>query len=161
HSSPQLYKYLQQDEPVLYERIKERIAGCQWEVAGGTWIEPDVNLPDGESLVRQFLLGQQFLRRAFGQESRLLWLPDTFGFSAALPQIAVKSGMRYMLTTKMSWNQTNRVPYDTFLWRGIDGSELLTHFVTAQEYLEDEKKLTRGHTYNAGMYPAEVRTLWE
>lgn len=161
HSSPQLYKFLQQDEPALYERIKERVQGCQWEVTGGTWIEPDVNLPSGESLVRQFLLGKQFIRREFGQESRLLWLPDTFGFSAALPQIAVKSGMRAMLTTKMSWNQTNRVPYDTFRWRGLDGSELLVHFVTAQAYLEDEKRLARGHTYNAGMYPAEVRSLWE
>ena len=160
HSSPQLYKFLQADYPALFERVKERVHGCQWEITGGMWIEADVNIPSGESLVRQFLLGKEYIRREFGADSRLLWLPDVFGFSWSLPQIARKSGMKYFLTSKMSWSQFNRIPYDTFRWRGIDGTELLTHFVTAQEYDEEKAKLSRIHTYNAGFYPIEVKSLW-
>lgn len=161
HSSPQLYKFLQADYPALFARVKERVHGCQWEITGGMWIEADVNIPSGESLVRQFLLGKQYIREEFGVDSQVLWLPDVFGFSWSLPQIARKSGMKYFLTSKMSWNQFNHFPYHTFRWRGIDGSELLAHFITAQEYEEEKEQLARAHTYNAGFYPIEVKSLWQ
>jgi alpha-mannosidase len=155
HSSPQLFKFLKEDYPQIYARVKERIAEGHWEVTGGMWVESDVNIPNGESLVRQFLLGQQYLRREFGVTCRLLWLPDVFGYSWALPQIARQSGIDYFLTSKISWNQFNRFPYDTFRWRGIDGTELLTYFITTPA--EDNTHLT----YNGQLSPREVLGTWK
>lgn len=155
HSSPQLYAFLKQDHPDLYERVKEKIAEGAWSINGGMWVEADCNLTGGESLVRQFLFGRRFIREEFGQPGELLWLPDAFGYPASLPQIARKSGMRAFLTTKLSWNQFNRFPYDTFTWRGLDGSELLTHFVTAPA------PGAWFFTYNGRLEPSEVKGLWE
>lgn len=154
HSSPQLYKFLQQDYPELFERVKARIESGEWEITGGMWVEADTNLPSGESLVRQFLLGKRYIRETFGVESRVVWLPDVFGYSWALPQIAKKAGMKYLMTTKISWSQFNRFPYDTFLWRGIDGTELLTHFVTTPE------QGSPFYTYNGQLSPADVTGIW-
>lgn len=155
HSSPQLYAYLKHDYPAIFAGVRERIAAGQWEITGGTWVEPDTNLISGESLIRQFLHGTRYMRQEFGVESRLFWLPDVFGYSWILPQIARGCGMDYFLTSKLSWNQINRFPYDTFHWRGIDGTELLTHFVTTPE------RGSPHYTYNGEMRPKDVRGIWD
>ncbi len=155
HTSPQLYQFLKQDYPVIFERVKERIAAGQWEINGGMWVEADTNLPSGESLVRQILLGKQFTRAEFGVETRVLWMPDVFGYSAALPQIMRKSGLDSIMTTKISWNQFNRFPYDTFDWRGIDGSKVLAHFITTPELN------SRSYSYNGEMTPFTVKGIWD
>jgi alpha-mannosidase len=155
HSSPQLYKFLKDDYPSIYEKVRSKAAEGRWEVTGGMWVESDTNLTGGESLVRQFLLGKRFIRDEFGVETRVLWLPDVFGYSAALPQIVLKCGLKYFLTSKISWSQFNRFPNDTFHWRGIDGSELLTHFVTTPE------DNTSFYTYNGRFEPAEVKGIWD
>lgn len=155
HSSPQLYKFLKEDYPELYEQVKEKIAAGSWEITGGMWVEPDTNVPSGESLVRQFLYGKRFIREEFGKETKLVWLPDVFGYSAALPQIMKKSGMKYFMTTKISWNQYNHFPYDTFMWKGIDGTEVFTHFITTPE------DGSWYYTYNGHMDPEEVTGIWK
>ncbi|MCL6452581.1 MAG: alpha-mannosidase [Alicyclobacillus sp.] len=129
-SQPQLYEFVKTDYPHLYEQLRKRVREGRWEADGGMWLEADCNLPSGESIVRQILFGTRFLRAEFGVECRYLWLPDVFGYSWALPQILRKSGLDTFMTTKISWNQYNRMPHDTFWWRGMDGSEVLTHFVT-------------------------------
>lgn len=114
--------------PVLYAEILERIAEGRWEINGGMYIEPDLNLPSGEALVRQLLYGQLTTREAYGKVSDTLWMPDTFGFTAALPQLMQGAGVRYFSTGKLRGNDTTRFPYDVFRWRGIDGTEVLAHF---------------------------------
>lgn len=113
--------------PELFKRIQERVAEGRYEPNGGVWVECDCNIVSGESMVRQFLWGQRFTQKQFGYTADAFWLPDTFGYSPAIPQIMQKSGVRYFLTTKMAWNDTNRFPYDTFYWKGLDGSRVLTH----------------------------------
>ncbi|HHV61405.1 MAG TPA: substrate-binding domain-containing protein [Firmicutes bacterium] len=113
--------------------IKEKVASGQWKPTWGMWVEADCNVTSGESLVRQLLFGTRFFRQEFGRECKVLWLPDVFGYSWALPQIIKKSGLEYFMTTKISWNQYNRPEYDTFMWRGMDGTEVLTHFITTPE----------------------------
>ncbi|MDO4292523.1 MAG: alpha-mannosidase [Eubacteriales bacterium] len=155
HSSPQLYRFVKQDYPEIYEQIREKIREGQWEITGGMWVEPDTNIPSGESLVRQFLYGKRFIREEFGKETTLVWLPDVFGYSAAFPQIMKKCGMKYFMTTKISWNQYNHFPYDTFWWKGIDGTEIFTHFITTPE---DGSWF---YTYNGHMDPEEVTGVWK
>nr|WP_242865996.1 alpha-mannosidase [Desnuesiella massiliensis] len=133
-SQPQLYEFVKEDEPELYEKIKEKVKEGRWEVDGAMWLEPDCNIPSGESLVRQMLFGMRFFEKEFGVKCKTLWLPDVFGYSAALPQIMKKCGVDYFMTTKLGWNQFNRMPNDTFMWEGIDGSEIFTHFVTTCDY---------------------------
>lgn len=125
-----LYKYLKEEEPELYAEVKERIKEGRWECEGAMWVEADCNLSSGESLIRQVLYGKQFFKDEFGVDNRVLWLPDVFGYTAALPQILKKSGVDWFITQKISWNDTNRMPYDTFRWVGIDGTEINTHFIT-------------------------------
>lgn len=127
-----LYQNLKEEAPETYERIKELIREGRWECEGAMWVEADCNLTSGESLVRQVLYGKRFFKQEFGVENHVLWLPDVFGYSAAMPQILRKSGVDWFVTSKISWNDTNKMPYDTFLWRGIDGSEINTYFLTAQ-----------------------------
>ncbi|EOS57516.1 alpha-mannosidase [Paenibacillus barengoltzii] len=155
-TQPQLYEYLKQDYPELYEQIKERVKEGRWEAAGGMWLEADCNLTSGESLVRQLLYGTRFLREEFGQECTYLWLPDVFGYSWALPQILRKSGIDTFMTTKISWNQYNRMPHDTFWWRGIDGSEVLTHFITTPQ-----DGNFWWYTYNGQIEASSVQGIWE
>ena len=133
-SQAQLYAFTKEHYPALYERIRARVAEGRWEVTGATWVEMDCNLPSGESLIRQVLFGRRFFREEFGLEPRIAWLPDVFGYPACLPQVFVKCGLKYFLTQKMSWNQANRIPYHTFRWRGIDGTEILTHFPPTDTY---------------------------
>lgn len=107
-SQPQLYYFLKQRYPELYEQIKQRVAEGRWEPEGGMWVEADCNLTSGESLVRQFLYGKRFFKEEFGVDNRILWLPDVFGYSGALPQIMAKCGIDYFMTTKLAWNQFNK-----------------------------------------------------
>lgn len=154
HSSPQLYKFLKEDYPDIYARVKERIRSGEWEITGGMWVEADTNLTSGESLIRQFLYGRRFIKEEFGVDTNILWLPDVFGYSAALPQIIKKSGIKYFLTSKISWSQFNRFPYDTFNWRGIDGTEVLTHFITTPDS-------NWFYTYNGTLSAQEVKGIWD
>ncbi len=156
-SSPQLYKFIKEDYPQIYAKIKEKIKKGKWEVTGGMWVEADCNLTSGESLVRQFLHGKRFIKEEFDLEWNVLWLPDVFGYSWALPQIIKKSGMKYFMTTKISWSQFNRPEYDTFKWRGIDGTEVLTHFITTPEINNDEAF----YTYNGLLNPESVKGSWD
>ncbi len=133
-SQAQQYEFVKEHYPGLYQKIKELVAKGRWEPLGGMWVEADCNIPNGESLVRQFLYGKNFFKDEFGVDVKNLWLPDVFGYSAALPQILKKSGIDYFLTQKMSWNQVNDFPYHTFRWRGIDGTEVLAHFPPENNY---------------------------
>jgi alpha-mannosidase len=155
-SQPQLYQFVKKDYPALFEEIKERIAEGRWEAEGGMWLEADCNLASGEALVRQLLFGTRFFEKEFGVKNRILWLPDVFGYSAALPQILKKSGIDYFMTTKISWNEYNKIPYDTFLWRGIDGTEVFTYFISTQDY--DAK--SHFTTYNGDLIPKQVMGTW-
>lgn len=155
-SQPQLYDYIKNDYPEIYEEIKANVAAGKWEVTGGMWVEADCNVPSGESLVRQFLLGTRFMKEEFGVDCSILWLPDVFGYSWALPQIIIKSGLKYFMTTKISWSQYNRPTYDTFMWRGLDGTEVLTHFITTTE-----ARTPQFYTYNGMLNPASAQRSWE
>ena len=114
--------------PELFEEIKKKVAEGRYEPNGGVWVECDCNITSGESMVRQFLWGQRFTREHFGYTSDSFWLPDTFGYSAAIPQIMKGCAVDYFLTTKIDWNDTTEFPYDTFYWQGIDGTKVFTHF---------------------------------
>ena len=133
-SQPILYQFVKEQEPELYEKIKEKIREGRWETDGAMWLESDCNLPAGESLVRQVMKGEQFFMEEFGIPSRCLWLPDVFGYSAAIPQILKKSGVPYFLTTKIAWNQFNQLPNDTFIWKGIDGSDVFVFMPTTCDF---------------------------
>ncbi len=158
-SQPQLYDFVRQDSPELYRQIREYVRQGRWEPEGGMWVEADTNLTGGESLVRQFLFGKRFFKREFGVDNRILWLPDVFGYSANLPQICRRSGIDYFYTTKISWNEYDKFPYDTFRWRGLDGSTVLTHFGCAIPYSEAEKDWMT--TYNPTLEPSFVLGAWE
>ena len=134
-SQPQLYAYVKKNDPELYEKIKERIKEGRWETEGAMWLEADTNLVSGESLVRQLLYGKKFMKEEFGHDDRILWLPDVFGYSAALPQILKKCGVDRFFTTKISWNETDKFPHDHFVWQGIDGSEIFA--VLSDAYVKD------------------------
>lgn len=129
-SSPQTYKWLETDAPELLAEIKKLIKAGRWEAEGATWCECDTNVTGGESLVRQFLYGKKYFSEKLGVDSRYLWLPDVFGYSAALPQLLKLADCDGFITSKISWNQFNRFPYDTFRWRGLDGSEIPVQFIT-------------------------------
>lgn len=133
-SQPILYQFVKEQEPELYERIRDRVREGRWETDGAMWLESDCNLPAGESLVRQIIKGEQFFREEFGISSRCLWLPDVFGYSAAIPQILKKCGIPYFLTTKIAWNQFDQLPNDTFMWKGIDGSRVFVFMPTACDF---------------------------
>lgn len=134
-SSAQHYAFIKEHHPDLHRRIQAAVKAGRWELQGGMWVEPDSNLPSGESLIRQLLYGQQFFRREFGVESTVAWLPDVFGLSAALPQILKKAGIHYLLTKKPHWGRTNCYPDTVFRWAGNDGSELITHILPqARDY---------------------------
>lgn len=154
-SQPQLYQFVKEDAPELYQRIKEKVTTGQWEPEGAMWVEADTNITGAESLVRQFLVGQRFFREEFGRTSRVLWLPDVFGYSAALPQLIKGAGADYFVTTKISWSDTNRIPMDTFWWEGLDGTRVLSYFITAQ-FKWDEFA-----TYNADVRPDVLKIGWE
>lgn len=134
HSQASQYEWLEKEYPALFEKVKEAVNRGQWEPVGSMWVEADCNLTGAESLVRQFLYGRRYFREKLGYETQDMWLPDVFGYSAALPQILNKFNISYFLTQKISWNQTNKFPHHTFNWQGIDGSKIWTHFPPADTY---------------------------
>ncbi|HTQ10005.1 MAG TPA: alpha-mannosidase, partial [Fimbriimonadaceae bacterium] len=134
HSQASQYEWLEKEYPVLFERVKAAIEKGQWEPVGSMWVEADCNLTGSESLVRQFLYGKRYFRDKLGYETHDMWLPDVFGYAAALPQILAKLNIKYFLTQKMSWNQTNKFPHHTFWWQGIDGTRIWTHFPPSDTY---------------------------
>ena len=156
-SQPQLYDYVRQDYPELFEAIKARVTDGLWEATGGMWVEADCNISGGEALARQFLLGRSFFRRHFGREaeSPILWLPDVFGYAWNLPQLIKQAGLEYFFTIKIGWNQYNKMPYDTFWWQGLDGTRVLTHFSPVS------MPQRSGGDYNAQATPTEILVGWE
>ena len=154
-SQPQLYQYIAEDHPEMMAQIKERVAEGRWETIGGMWVEADCNLTGAEALARQFLLGRRYFRETFGaRESPVLWLPDVFGYAWQLPQLIQQAGLSYFVTAKLSWNQYNRMPYDQFWWQGLDGSKILTYFITTS------KPGWWGATYSADLSPEEISATW-
>ncbi|SGZ57524.1 CIC11C00000004730 [Sungouiella intermedia] len=133
-SQMQQFKWLKEDHPEILAKIKEKFTTNQFLPIGGTWVENDTNLPGGESLIRQFLLGQRFLLDEFGAAATIFWLPDTFGYSSQIPQICQVVGIEKFLTQKLSWNNINRVPLSTFNWKAIDGSQVLVHMPPNDTY---------------------------
>ena len=152
-----LYKAVKEQNPELYERIKQRVKEGRWQVEGASYVEMDCNLTSGESLVRQFLYGKRFFNQEFGVDCKTLWLPDVFGYSAAMPQILRKCGVDKFVTSKISWNETNTFPYDTFYWRGIDGSEVFSHYITTQSYEDHPTGHMNATTYVAEAYPSFIK----
>ena len=136
-------KWIEEDDPVLFEDIKKLVAEGRMELNGSTWVECDGNLTGSEAFCRHFLRGKRYLREKLGYESDTFWLPDTFGYSAALPQIMKQSKVDYFLTTKLSWNDTNTFPYETFTWKGIDGSQVPVHFNSIATWVDEEAVATR------------------
>lgn len=158
-TQPQIYQYIKEDFPEIYQGIKEKIKEGRWEADGAMWVEADCNLTSGESLTRQILLGSKFIKDEFGKDVQYVWLPDVFGYSWALPQILKKSGIDMFMTTKISWNQYNRMPHDTFKWKGMDGTEILTHFITTPEPWNEPGSWF--YTYNGLLTAKTVKGVWE
>jgi alpha-mannosidase len=141
-SSAQHYAWIEERTPDLFAKIAERVDRGQWVPVGGMWVEADMNLPSGESLVRQIVFGQRYFEERFGKRCSEVWIPDVFGYPAGLPQVFAAGGMHRFVTQKLSWNKQNRFPHNTFWWEGLDGSKVLTHFPPVD-------------TYNAEITPAE------
>jgi len=155
-SQPQIYQYIAEDQPDIFEQVRARVAEGRWEVTGGMWVEADCNVTGAESLVRQLLLGRSYFRQHFGDaEAPILWLPDTFGYPWTLPQLIKQAGLKYFMTTKLSWNQYNRLPYDSFWWQGLDGTRALTYFVTTPDVGEGQY-----NTYSGDLSPRLVIGTW-
>lgn len=145
-SQPQLLAWMKEYYPQVFENIKKRVSEGKFELQGGMWVEADTNLSGGEALVRQILYGTRFWMEEFGVKVDNVWLPDVFGYTGALPQIMLKSGLKYFMTQKLSWNEHNPFPYHTFRWKGIDGSVILTHMLPEE-------------TYNSQASPTTIRTV--
>ena len=158
-AQPQLYKYMKENCPDIYAKIKERVAEGRWEVDGGMWVEADCNISSGEALVRQFLHGTRFIENEFGKKCTYLWLPDVFGYSWALPQILKQCELDTFMTSKISWNQFNSIPDDLFKWKGIDGTEILTYFISTPEVGQPFEH--RFVTYNGFVEPRTAIGSWK
>ncbi len=157
-TQPQVYQFIKEQTPKLYQRIKERIKEGRWEAEGAMWLEPDCNMTSGESLVRQLVYGQKFFQDELeAGKSEVLWLPDAFGFPPALPTIMKDAGINYFVSTKIGWNDTDKFPYDTFTWKGIDGSEVLAHFVSTQDYNSKNFNVT----YNGLQNASQIAGTWK
>ncbi|GGE23045.1 alpha-mannosidase [Aureimonas endophytica] len=148
-STAAYYAQIEEDDPALFEAIREAVKAGQWETIGGMWVEPDTNMPTGESFVRQILYGQRYFERTFGTRHRVCWLPDCFGFSPALPQLLRQGGMDSFFTIKVNWSETNRFPHDLFLWEGLDGSRVLAHTFDNPQ-----------NGYNGSIEPAAILPTW-
>lgn len=142
-SAAQHYQWMKDRHPDIYARIKDAVKAGTWEIQGGMWVEADCNVPNGESLVRQFIHGKNFFRDEFAWDVDNLWIPDVFGYAASLPQIMEKCGVTTFLTQKISWNQFNEFPFNTFWWQGVDGTKVLTHFPPE-------------NTYNGELFPSSL-----
>ncbi|MEH2236454.1 alpha-mannosidase [Nostoc sp.] len=126
HSTPALYAWIEEHRPDLFRAIQAQVAAGRWEVVGGMWVEPELNLIAGESIVRQLLYGQRYIQEKFGQLSTIVWVPDSFGFCATLPQFFANAGIEYFVTQKLRWNDTTKFDYGAFWWRSPDGSEVFS-----------------------------------
>lgn len=136
-SQAQQYKWLKQYYPYVFDRVKEKVKSGQFHPIGGSWVEHDTNMPSGESLSRQFIYGQRFFEANFGQRCKTFWLPDTFGYSAQLPQLCRLADMDRFLTQKLSWNNINNFPHTTFNWVALDGSQVICHMPPSETYTSD------------------------
>jgi len=148
-SSAQLYRWIEAESPEIFERVKRCVEEGRWEPVGGSWVEADCQIPSGESMVRQMLYGQRYFEAKFGQRSRVAWLPDAFGFSAALPQLLRGAGMEGFFTYKLNWSETNEFPYDLYEWEGIDGSTVIAHDFE-----------NPGQDYNGNIAPQDLYGTW-
>jgi alpha-mannosidase len=148
-SSAQLYAWIEESDPLLFDKVRARVQDGSWEIVGGMWVEPDGNLPAGESWVRQLLFGQRFFESRFGRRAKVAWLPDSFGFAGNLPQLFASAGIPFFFTHKLTWNERNPFPYDLYLWEGIDGSRILAHSFTNPE-----------NGYNSRLTAHEVAETW-
>ena len=128
------YRWIEQQHPTIFDGIRRNVEGGRWEVVGGMWVEPDMNLTSGESIIRQLVHGQRYFESRFGTRCDEIWIPDVFGYPASLPQIFRAAGCERFVTQKLSWNQQNKFPHSTFRWRGLDGSEVLAHFPPVDAY---------------------------
>ncbi|WP_137129131.1 glycoside hydrolase family 38 C-terminal domain-containing protein [Rhizobium sp. FY34] len=151
-----LLDHLNEDYPELFQRIEAEVKTGRFEIEGALWLEPDVNIAGGEALVRHILYGVDYHQKTFGVRPRMIWLPDTFGYSASLPQLMEKSGLDSFVTHKLSWNDTNRMPDETMFWQGIDGTKVVAYFLTTQPY--DSTSL--GTTYCPNLKPTHVMGTW-
>ncbi|MGX8279055.1 alpha-mannosidase [Streptomyces sp. PBSH9] len=133
-SQAQQYAWVKEHQPRIWERIKEAVAAGQWSPVGSMWVESDANMPGGEALARQLVHGKRFFEEELDVETEEIWLPDSFGYTAAFPQLAKLAGVKWFLTQKLSWNQHNRMPHHTFWWEGIDGTRVFTHFPPVDTY---------------------------
>ncbi|MBD2426930.1 alpha-mannosidase [Phormidium sp. FACHB-1136] len=124
HSTPALFAWIEENRPDLFTEIQQQVQAGRWAIDAGLWVEPDLNLPGGEALVRQILYGQRYCAEKFGAMSALAWLPDTFGFSWQLPQLLTQGGVGYFATQKLRWNDRNPFPHDLFTWQGLDGTPI-------------------------------------
>jgi alpha-mannosidase len=148
-SSAQLYRWIETESPEIFERVRRRVEEGRWEPVGGSWVEPDCQIPSGESMVRQMLYGQRYFQEKFGHRSRVAWLPDAFGFSPALPQLLRGAGMEGFFTYKLNWSETNEFPYDLYEWEGIDGSTVIAHDFE-----------NPGQDYNGNITPRDIYGTW-
>jgi alpha-mannosidase len=145
-SQPCQLEIVKNEYPEVFEAVKEAYQNGNWEPNGGMWVEADCNIPSGESLIRQFLVGKKVNKELLGHEADTLWLPDVFGYSAALPQILKGCRIKHFVTSKISWNDTTQFPYETFIWRGIDGTPVTAHLIPG--------------TYNSRVAPEQLAEMW-
>ncbi|NET02993.1 MAG: alpha-mannosidase [Sphaerospermopsis sp. SIO1G1] len=142
HTTPALYAWVEENRPDLFAKIQNRVKSGNWEVLGGFWVEPDLNLISGESIVRQLLYGQRYFLEKFGKISPVVWVPDTFGFCASLPQFLTQAGIEFFVTQKLRWNDTTKFDYDLFWWRSPDGSQILSYMSAPIGETIDPVKMT-------------------
>ncbi|MDQ3318504.1 MAG: alpha-mannosidase, partial [Actinomycetota bacterium] len=144
-SSAQLYAWIEDEAPEIFEGVRERVNEGRWEPVGGMWVEPDCQIPSGESIVRQLLYGQKYFQERFGRRSKVAWLPDTFGFSPAVPQLLRGAGIGGFFTYKLNWSESNRFPHDLYEWEGLDGTTIIAHDFE-----------NPGHDYNGNIRPRDI-----
>lgn len=149
-SSAKMYDDLKKQDPELFAKIQKKVRDGRWLLTGGMWVESDCNIPSPESLIRQIFYGQSFFEKHFGKKCEIAWLPDVFGFSWLLPQILADGGINYFFTTKLTWNETSRFPYDLCIWKGLDGSEVIYHSFE-----------NVGEGYNGKINPEEIIGTWK
>lgn len=152
-----LLDYLEEDYPELFTRIEGQVEAGRFEIEGALWLEPDVVIASGESLVRHITKGVKYHQEKFGVTPKIVWLPDTFGYTAALPQLMALSGLEVFITHKMSWNDTNRMPHEIFFWQGLDGTKVPAYFLTTQRYEYDGINTT----YCPDLVPSHVMGTWK
>jgi alpha-mannosidase len=149
-SSAQAYRWMEQDDPALLERIKQRVEEGRWEPVGGSWTEPDGQVTGGEAYARQLFYGQRYFEQTFGRRNTVAWVPDVFGFSGGIPQLLLQAGLTGFFTTKLNWNEDNPFPFDLFWWQGNDGSRVLAHSF-----------LNPNGGYNGHINPQDVYHTWK